>query len=144
MDSLVESKPKFDKFFEHERLELFCYYSINRITGKLDCIVNSPVTLNAFPAELIDADLVYSHLPVVDKFDGQWVAQDWKIFFQNIFNAPNSRVKSIIIAANYRSEGLRDFCLLSSEKALNCFDVKVLNAPICNGLLVIIRRSHLF
>ena len=110
----------------------------------LDCIVNSPVTLNALPAELVDADLVCSHLPVIDYSDGKWVAQDWKMFFQNIFNAPNSRVKSIVIAANDHSKGLKDFCLLASEKALNCFDVKVVNAPVCNGLIVIIRRSRLF
>lgn len=131
----------FSETIDNKPLEYFCYYLINKLTGMLKKIINHPVKLNSFPIELIEADIVYSHLPVIDQYDGNWVAEDWNNFFKNIFYSSHSSVKSVIIAANNHSEALRDFCSIISKKELDSIDAKIIRGNICNGTLIIARRK---
>ena len=142
-EKLAESQSIFTRFSENSTLELLCYHTINSLTGAIDCIVNFPISLNVFPVEFIEADLVYAHLPVVDQFEGNWAPEDWRNFFENIFQASGSQVKSIVIAANNHSKALKNFCFTVSNNELDYFNMKVIDGPFCNGLIVIIRRKYL-
>ena len=139
---IATSKLDFSETINGKPLEIFCYYLINNLSGLINCIVNSPVSINSLPAELTEADIVYSHLPVIDQYDGDWNVEDWKTFFNNVFNKTGSRVQSLVFAANDHSKSLQSFCSQISQKGWQNLDAKIVRGNICNGLIIVLRKRN--
>ena len=140
LKALAKQKPTFSETIDSKLLEHFCYYVVNNISGMLGKITLFPVTKKSFPKELLEANIVYSHLPVIDLYDEKWGAGDWNLFFENIFKAPTSKVETIIIAGNSHSKKLAEFGLMADQHASDIFSVTFIEGDFCSGNLIIARR----
>ena len=138
--SLMREQPIFSEKVGSQSLEHLCYYIINEISGMLKYITCFPITKKSFPPELIEADIVYSHLPVIDLYEEEWGVDDWKLFFENIFTAPGSKVKTIIIAGNSHSKNMAEYGSKIKNNFTDSFSLTFIKGDFCSGNVLIARK----
>ena len=138
---LQKSTPEdFRSFFDQHSLEYFAYEAINTIIGFSKLISGCGIGLNEFSERMLDADVVYSHQPVIDQLeDPVWDARKWLSFFENIFTKESSRVRIVVIALNAHSD--RGIVDKAQNIKNDIFELEVILGKICQGVILVARKK---